>query len=97
MDSYKEEWSPLGADASEELKTSFEGAWAKIAASGSPFADPELAPWARETLARHILEMAKVDALDLDRLRDGALAYKDKFASLPTESLALMLSVSSPR
>jgi hypothetical protein len=41
--------------------------------------------------------MAKVDALDLDRLRDGALAYKDKFASLPTESLALMLSVSSPR
>ncbi len=97
MDSYKEESSPLGADASEGLKTSFEGAWAKIVASGSPFADPELAPWARETLARHILEMAKVDALDLDRLRDGALAYKDKFASLPTESLALMLSVSSPR
>lgn len=88
---------PFPSGISDEMKAAFESAWAHIAASGSPFADPDLAPWARETLAHHILALAKSGTLDLDKLRMGELVYRDGSPAEPVDlSQITMLSQSKP-
>jgi hypothetical protein len=67
-----------GAFRPEQVRAichAFDDAWEALVASGSPVTKPNLAPPAREALAKCIIDEVLRGALDVDALKDHALAY----------------------
>jgi hypothetical protein len=60
------------------LSAAFYDAWKLIQESGATFASPAHAEEARVTIAKYIIEAAKLGERDQLRLRDDALAYYAK-------------------
>ena len=57
------------------LASAFDTAWDTLKKSGSPVAANHQAAWAREVLAKRIIEMGKKGERDPQRLVDDALAH----------------------
>jgi hypothetical protein len=53
----------------------FDQAWASLIEAESALIDPAIAPAAREILAKRIIDMAENGMLDVNMLRNDALAY----------------------
>jgi hypothetical protein len=62
-------------DAVRILTAAFDDAWQSLQTSGASYASDDHAKSAREILAKHIIEMAKLGERDQSRLREGALVY----------------------
>ena len=61
------------AETVQILGGAFDDAWKAVQASGAPFADARYTQFVRETLAKHIIEMAKAGERDRRRLSQDAL------------------------
>ena len=62
-------------DTTALLASAFDSAWDTVKKSGSPLAANHQAAWAREVLAKRIIEMGKKGERDPQRLVDDALAH----------------------
>ena len=59
-------------DAVRILTTAFDAAWRRVEYSGVAFDSDHLSKQARNTLAKYIIEQARLGERDERRLRDGA-------------------------
>ncbi len=65
----------LSASQLRAICDAFDGAWTSLTDAGSPLAQPDRAPAAREVLAKRIIDMAETGTFDVALLREDALAY----------------------
>jgi hypothetical protein len=70
------------------LTDAFDDAWARLQASGAPYADPDYALAARTILARYIISTARKGEWNPKRLADDALLYiaRQKLSRVPPSS-----------
>ena len=57
------------------LTTAFNRAWDKFKSSGSALADDACAPSTRALLAKQVIETARTDEKNIDRLVENGVAY----------------------
>jgi hypothetical protein len=69
------EGQPFDHQTCEVMGLAFDTAWQKLLVSGTHLVSPAFAETTRKTLAMHILDLAKAGELDVNRLRDGAVAF----------------------
>ena len=62
-------------EAISVLTGAFDDAWANVAASDAPWAQPEYAEAGRTIIAKHIIADAKAGQTDRRALADGALLH----------------------
>ena len=60
-------------DAIRLLAGAFDDAWQQLTASGARFADERQKEMAREIIARHIIQLARLGERDQGRLAESAL------------------------
>jgi hypothetical protein len=59
----------------QSLSLAFDTAWQKLLLSGTALASSGYADATREALAMHIIDLASAGERDVNRLRDGAVAF----------------------
>jgi len=62
-------------EATHAMGAAFDSAWEDLEASGNIFSPQFTAHWARDKIAKRIINMALRGERDPDRLSDDALAY----------------------
>jgi hypothetical protein len=77
------------------MAVAFDSAWHRLASSGNALAAPWRAEHTREALASRIILSAQIDRLDMERLRDDALAHVDRLIVDPRPWLNAPLRDSS--
>jgi hypothetical protein len=74
-------FADVGAFSPEDLRVlvaAFERAWASVEASRAPFSEPDYREYARETLAKQIIQSAKAGERDVGALTAAALLQLSK-------------------
>ena len=66
---------PFDSETCEALGLAFDTAWQRLLVSGTHLASSAYADATREALAMHIIDLAKQDLRDVNRLRDDAVAF----------------------